>query len=141
MDRRNFIKSTCNVCMLGTAGLIIAELSSCGPGTFPIFKADVINKTVTVPLSLFEKSTLQIVRPKNMFYDIAVYKKEDDSYSALLLLCTHQENQLIVTANGYNCTLHGSHFDKNGEVTKGPASKPLQQFRTIISNSDLIIQI
>lgn len=141
MKRRKFIKSTCNICLLGAAGFFTAQLAGCGPGAFPVFKTDVNDKKITVPVSLFEKSPLQIVRPKNLFYDIAVQKKEDNSYSALLLLCTHQQNQLTLTGNGYNCSLHGSNFDKNGNVTKGPAERPLQSFSTTVSGNNLIIQI
>ena len=76
-----------------------------------------------------------------MFYDIAVQKKEDNSFSALLLLCTHQENQLTITNKGYSCALHGSNFDKDGHVLKGPAERPLEHLSTIVSGNNLIIQI
>lgn len=141
MERRNFIKSACNVCLLGTAGFLAGQLSGCSPSSFPVFKTNVSDKKITVPLTLFDKSTLQIIRPKNMFYDIAVQKKEDNSYTAVLLLCTHQQTQLTVTGNGYSCPLHGSNFDKNGNVLKGPAEKSLQHFNTSVSNNNLIIQI
>ncbi len=141
MERRNFIKSSCNICLLGAAGFIAAQLSGCSPASFPVFKTDVNDKKITIPLSLFDKSSLQIVRPKNMFYDIAVQKREGNNYSALLLLCTHQQTQLTVTGNGYSCSLHGSNFDKNGNVLKGPAETPLQHFNTSVSSSNLIIQI
>ena len=141
MERRNFIKSTCNICLLGTAGFLTAQLPGCSPASFPVFKTDVNDKKITVPLSLFDKSSLQIVRPRNMFYDIAVQKKEDNSYSALLLLCTHQQTQLTVTGNGYICSLHGSNFDKNGNVLKGPAETSLHHFNTSVFNNNLIIEI
>ncbi len=141
MERRNFIKSTCNICLLGAGGLLTAQLPGCSPVSFPVFKTDVNDKKITIPLSLFDQSPLQIVRPKNMFYDIAVQKKEDNSYSALLLLCTHQQTQLTVTGNGYSCPLHGSNFAKNGNVVKGPAETSLHHFNTFVSNSNLIIQI
>ncbi len=141
MERRNFIKSTCNICLLGTAGFLATQLAACSPASFTIYKANVINKQIVIPLSLFTRSSLQIVRPKNMFYDIAVQKMGDNSYSALLLLCTHQQTQLTVTGNGYNCPLHGSNFDKTGNVLKGPAEQPLQQFDTSVYNDNLIIQI
>ncbi len=140
MERRNFIKSTCTICLLGTAGFLAAQLHGCSPASFPIFKTGVTDKKVTVPLSLFEKSSLQIVRPDQMFYDIAVQKREDNTYSAILLLCTHQQNQLTVTGSGYSCALHGSTFDKNGNVLKGPAEVALQRFNTTVVNDNLIIQ-
>jgi Rieske Fe-S protein len=140
MERRCFIKSTCNICLFGAAGFFAVQLPGCSP-SYPIYKADVTDKKITIPLNLFDKSSIQIVRPKNMLYDIAVQKKEDNNYTALLLLCTHQQNQLTITGHGYTCSLHGSQYDKNGDVRKGPAERPLQQFRTSIFNGSLIIQI
>ncbi|MDQ6761582.1 MAG: Rieske (2Fe-2S) protein [Bacteroidota bacterium] len=141
MERRNFIKSTCNICLLGATGIFAIQLPGCSPASFPVFKADVNDKKIAVPLSLFDKSSLQIVRPKHMLYDIAVQKNEDNTYITLLLLCTHLQNQLTITGSGYTCPLHGSQFDKNGNVRKGPAERPLQRFDTNISDDNLIIQI
>ncbi|MEP6583292.1 MAG: Rieske (2Fe-2S) protein [Ginsengibacter sp.] len=141
MQRRVFIKSACNTCLLGAAGFLAAQIPGCSPASFPIFKTDVKDRKIEVPLSLFEKSPMQIVRPKNMFYDIAVQKKNDKTYSALLLLCTHQQTQLTVTGKGYSCPLHGSNFDENGNVLKGPAESPLEHLNISVVNDNLIIQI
>ncbi len=141
MERRNFVKSTCNICLLGAAGIFTARLTSCSPPAFPVFRTGLTDNTIVVPANLFDKSPVQIVRAKNMFYDIAVKKNEDNSYSAMQLLCTHQQTQLNVTGNGYTCPLHGSQFDKNGNVKKGPAEKSLHQFKTFISDNNIIIEI
>lgn len=94
-----------------------------------------------MPLNLFDKKDLQIVRPAGWYYDVAVQKNPDNSYTALLLQCTHQENQLTVTGSGYHCNLHGSNFDKQGAVKKGPAELPLQRFETSVDNNSLNIHI
>lgn len=141
MERREFIKSTCNACMLGAAGFFTMQLSSCSPASFSVYKATVNDKKIAVPLDRFVKSPLQIVRPAGLYYDIAVQKKNAGEYEALALLCTHQHNQLTATGNGYTCSLHGSTFDKGGNVTKGPAERPLQQFETTVSGGELIIKI
>ncbi len=128
------------MCLLGAAGMATVQLAGCSPA-LPVFKSEVKNKQTFVPLDIFEKSSLQIVRPRDMFYDIAVERKADNTYTALLLLCTHQDNQLTVTSNGYSCALHGSNFDKNGQVLKGPAAEPLKHFTTTVSGSNLVIHI
>ena len=74
-------------------------------------------------------------------YDIAVEKNEDNNFRALLMQCTHQENQLTQQGNGFHCSLHGSQFDKEGRVVKGPAERPLKQFPVSIENDQLIIHI
>ncbi len=140
MERRNFIKITCKICLLGAAGASIAELSACGTA-YPVFKTTVLDKKITVPLSIFATNSLQIVRPQGWYYDIAV-QKTDSSYTALLLQCTHQENQLEVNGkNGYSCSLHGSVFNKNGKVMKGPAEKALKSYKTLVEEDKLIIML
>lgn len=140
MQRRQFLKSSCNLCLLGAAGYLLSDLVGCSPA-YKVLKAPVVNNTVTVPANLFAQSALQIVRPQGSYYDIAVEKKQDGSYNALLLQCTHQENQLNTTGNGYTCSLHGSTFDKEGKVTKGPAERPLERYRTEAIQDNIVIHL
>ena len=139
MERREFIKSSCNICMLAAAGYFLPQLAGCSP-KYSVFKTDIVDKKIVMPLTMFPTSSLQFVRPKGWYFDIAVEKKEDNTYIALLLQCTHQENQLTPAGNnGYYCSLHGSRFDKDGRVRKGPAQKPLQRYYTSVENNNLII--
>ena len=143
MQRRNFIKGACKICLLGAAGAAIAaDLSSCSPGVAKnTFKPVVKDNEVEVPLSLFDNQAFKLISPANYNYEIAVEKKQDNTYHALLLRCTHQENQLTPTGNGFTCSLHGSKFDMEGHVLKGPAESPLQQLNTRIVKNNLIIHI
>ncbi|HVX49392.1 MAG TPA: Rieske 2Fe-2S domain-containing protein, partial [Chitinophagaceae bacterium] len=112
MQRREFLKASCNICVLGAAGFARPRLTGCSPAaSLAVYKTTIVNKQLQVPLNLFDKSPLQIIRPAGWYYDVAVEKKEDNTYRALLMQCTHQENQLTVTGNGFNCSLHGSQFD------------------------------
>ena len=140
MQRREFISSSCKICLLGAAGYSLFQMESCSPA-LPVYKTSITNGNLNVPLNLFDKSALQIVRPHGWFYDVAVQKNTDNSYTALLLQCTHQENQLTPTGNGYHCSLHGSDFDKQGNVRKGPAEHPLHHFETSVNNDQLAIHI
>jgi len=72
---------------------------------------------------------------------IAVHKKANDVYDSMLMQCTHQQNQLIPTGNGYVCNLHGSQFDKEGKVMKGPAENALKKYPTSIDRDKLIIHL
>jgi Rieske Fe-S protein len=141
MERRHFIKSSCNACLLAATGYFLSELSACSPSTYHVFKAEIINEEIQVPVASFTQYNMQVVRPKGWFYDIAVQKKEDNTYQAILMQCTHQKNQLTQTGNGYLCSLHGSQFDKNGKVTKGPAENALKQYTTSINQDNLIIHL
>ena len=140
MNRKEFIKSSCNVCLLGTAAILLPALTGCSP-TYQVFKTTVNNNQVAIPLSSFDKVNFQLVRPNGWLYDIAVQKKKDNTYSALLLRCTHKDNQLDPTGNGFHCSMHGSQFDAEGKVRKGPAERTLKQFTTSVVENNLIIHL
>lgn len=141
MERRKFIKSSCNFCLLAATGYFLSELSACSPASYKVIKTEIVNNSIEIPLASFSESNFQFVRPKGWYYDIAVQKKEQDVYDALLMQCTHQNNQLFPTGNGYVCNLHGSQFDKTGKVTKGPAEIPLKHYSTSVEQDKLIIHL
>lgn len=140
MERKEFIKTTCNFCLLGAASLMIPSLVGCS-STQNVFKTVVNNKQIEVPLQLFDKESLQMIRPKGFEYDIAVQKNKEGEFIALLMQCTHADNEVQLSQNGFACSLHGSKFDANGKVLKGPASLNLKQYKTTISNNNLIILV
>jgi Rieske Fe-S protein len=141
MERRKFLKSSCNICLLAATGYFLSELTACSPAAYHVIKTEIINDEIQIPVASFTQSNMQFVRPKGWYYDIAVQKKEDNTYEALLMQCTHQENQLTPASNGYTCSLHGSQFNKDGKVTKGPAENPLKHYATSINQENLIIHI
>ncbi len=125
--------------MLAGAGMAVGSLTSCA--TMPVYQTAVINKKIVVPQSLFDKGNLQIIQPKNMYYNVALKKEPGGTYTALLLRCTHADNQLITTGNGFKCTLHGSAYNQEGQVINGPAERPLHQYPTEINNGQITITI
>jgi Rieske Fe-S protein len=139
MERRDFLKTTCSFCVLAGAALATGMLDSCS--SLPIYKTAMSDNKIAVPVSLFAQTNLQIIRPKQFEYDIALLKSNDGAYTAILLRCTHADNQLGLTGTGFVCTLHGSRFDKQGAVTKGPAQRPLKKYPAEIVSDNIIIHI
>ncbi len=78
---------------------------------------------------------------KELEDDIALRKEQDGTYTALLMRCTHADNPLVSTGNGFICNLHGSTFDKEGSVTKGPAALPLRKYSVEIVSDNILIHI
>ena len=52
-----------------------------------------------------------------------------NGFNALSLVCTHLGCTVEEKAEGFACPCHGSRFDPQGEVTRGPANKPLGKLR------------
>jgi Rieske Fe-S protein len=142
MQRRDFLKGTCRICLLGSAGAAVIQLASCSPSFGQnIIKSEIADNKITIPIALFNTNTFQLISPKKYPYEIALQKEADGTYKALLLKCTHYENQLQPTGNSYSCSLHGSRFNKEGAVLKGPASEPLIQLTTTLTTTDILIHL
>ena len=137
MKRRDFLKSTCSFCVLASSAFVVGSLSSCRK--LPIYKTAINENKIAIPVSLFAQTDFKIVRPLKFLYDIALRKEKDGAYTAQLLCCTHAENQLVSTGDGYVCNLHGSKFDKEGKVTKGPAEHSLKKYATEVNDDYIII--
>jgi Rieske Fe-S protein len=140
MDRREFVKHSCSLCLAAGAGMLVGSLSGCA--TLPVYKAAVANNTVTVPETIFGTTNFQLIQPKNQYYNIGLKKEANGTYTALLLKCTHADNQLTpVGNNGYKCDLHGSTFNNEGQVTAGPAERPLKKYTTEVVSNQIIIHL
>ena len=135
MERRAFLKSSCSLCV----GIALGSLQSCAP--LPVFETSASGNEIGVPIALFANKELVIVRADNLPYDIAVRKKIDGSYLALLLRCTHSDNPLSFTGRGFRCSLHGSTFDEAGAATRGPAQASLKRLKTKLISDNIAIQL
>jgi nitrite reductase/ring-hydroxylating ferredoxin subunit len=140
MERREFIKASCAFCISAAAESMLASaLSSCA--SLPVFETISRQDVVIVPISIFKTSDIHIIRVSNYFYDIALKKNDNGTYTALLLECTHTSNPLTFTGEKFTCSLHGSAFDQNGKVTHGPAAKPLQRLPNGVSTKEIKITL
>jgi len=55
-------------------------------------------------------------------------------FSALSLVCTHLGCTVESQVDGFACPCHGSRFDLKGNVSRGPAGKPLNSLKTAITS-------
>ena len=58
----------------------------------------------------------------------------ESGFSALSLICTHLGCTVENDAEGFACPCHGSQFDKDGNVTHGPAEKHLNTLRVEVTD-------
>jgi cytochrome b6-f complex iron-sulfur subunit len=59
----------------------------------------------------------------------AVLVRSDNTFSALSLVCTHLGCTMESRPEGFTCPCHGSRFDLQGKLLRGPAAKPLAALR------------
>jgi Rieske Fe-S protein len=76
---------------------------------------------------VFEKERVAVVR-------------ERDGIAAISVVCTHLGCTIRATDSGFDCPCHGSQFDNDGNVTGGPAPRPLDWYQVALSpNGELEI--
>jgi Rieske Fe-S protein len=143
MDRKDFLK-VCGGACLGVIGLS-AILQSCK--TSEIIQGTLINQKVQIDKTEFLKENKKsfrrniIVKPSDWNFPLVVYRKNDKEYTALLLKCTHQGNELNVSGDLLTCSAHGSEFSNTGEVIQGPAETKLKEYKVITDEKYIYIEI
>jgi cytochrome b6-f complex iron-sulfur subunit len=129
MKRRDFL----NKVAIGTAS---------GVGVISI--AAVI--TEIIPPATESFSLLKIGRiddfPINEFSFIPekkIYFYRSRSHLRILsAVCTHLGCTINKSENGFDCPCHGSHFDKTGRATSGPASRSLDRLKVSVDRQGLV---
>lgn len=142
MKRRTFVKASCISCT--SISFLSTLLESCTSVKY--VPGELSDNGIFIDTNDFltKENSIRsyvIVRNKVLKYPICVYRTENNSYTALLLRCSHQGAELQVSDNQLTCPAHGSEFDTHGHVTKGPAAQILREFPVQIDNEKLFIDL
>ncbi len=60
-------------------------------------------------------------------------------FSALSLVCTHLGCTVEQNADGFACPCHGSRYNADGLVQRGPAAKPLRHLRIEVKADNTLV--
>ena len=82
-----------------------------------------------------------IVRNDKLEFPIYLYRFSDKEYSALLMKCSHQGNELQASGDHLHCSAHGSEFNNKGRVAQGPAENNLRSFKVTADNEKIFIDL
>ncbi|MEI6208945.1 MAG: Rieske (2Fe-2S) protein [Desulfuromonadales bacterium] len=63
--------------------------------------------------------------------------RDDKGFYALSLICTHLGCTVIVSEDALSCPCHGSVFDRQGKILKGPADRSLVRLELVEQNGTL----
>ena len=125
--------------MVCLGGSFLLLLDACQP--LPVYKTVSENKKLRIPLEQFGENNFIIVQPSDLNYDIAVLKNSDTEFQSFVMVCTHADNPVRFNGQDFKCSLHGSIFNRNGAVSKGPAEKGLIALITSKENNSIIITL
>lgn len=135
--RRDFLKqaATFSACVYTMGAMSV--LSSCATSK-KIAITETAN-TVSFDIKSFGDQNFITVQTQKFEEPIFVSKQADGSYVASRMLCTHKGCTLKAAPDKLVCPCHGSQFTTTGAVTKGPATKPLQNIRVTADSQSIIL--
>ena len=126
--RRSFVRS----CGAGCAALMGILLSGCASAV--ALRVVPVGDRVRIRLAdhqaLSRRGGALRIMPDGAAAPLFVLAQNDGSYLALSSVCTHNGCIVNHVAGRFACPCHGSSYDGTGQVTGGPAERPLQRLRT-----------
>ncbi len=152
ITRKDFFKKTIKSAVLITIPSYLTPLlESCNNGMeadnstpLPSIQGNLSNGKVTITIGssspLAKTGTAALVNFSSGF--VLVDHPSENVYNGLTSVCTHQSctvSNIDAGSSQFVCPCHGSRFDFNGKVTKGPASSPLTILHTEKTGDQLII--
>lgn len=72
---------------------------------------------------------------------IVLFRRGTSIYEAYSLICTHDNEKLIMEDNRFVCPVDGSSFDNQGRVIIGPAYRDLKQYSVDKTSTTIEIEI
>ena len=85
-----------------------------------------------------EGGSLKVV-PKGAPDPIYVLALGNRRFAALSPICTHLGCTVEIEQSRLVCPCHGSNYDREGRVLRGPAEQPLTSYRTELTSDDVLI--
>ena len=124
MGRREFLKSSAAACF----AMGIFSLEGCL--NYKSVSSEEESGKLKIKKSDLGAEKFVIVNSMKANAPIYLSKQEDNSYIALLMLCTHKSCEVKPQGNFLVCPCHGSEFSNSGKVLKEPAEHDLKKFET-----------
>ena len=139
LNRREFI-ALAGGCA-GAAAL--GTLQGCS--TIPRYNGTIVGDHIKVALSEFrllaQDGGVLLVDADFLGDQIALIEVAPNDFRALSAICTHQGCAVKPSPAQIRCPCHGSTYDIDGNVIRGPAVEPLQRYDVELSNEVITIKL
>jgi Rieske Fe-S protein len=125
-----------------TAGVLAPLATGCGG--VPVLTRGVRGGRFTVALEEFRAAASEgdaIAVDVGDGWPVLLMRGDDDRFFAVSSRCTHQSCRVRPAAGGLVCPCHGSAFDREGRVVRGPAQRPLPAYRVTVAGPDLHVEM
>jgi Rieske Fe-S protein len=135
-DRRGFVR-------VGAAALAVMVV----PGCASLVTRQVLLENGRIRLSLRQHPELREPRgslrlmPDGWSDPLYLLVLDGGGYAALSSICTHRGCTVDLGGPGLACPCHGSQYDREGQVTRGPASRALTRYPVRAAGDELTIEV
>ena len=136
LDRREFV-ATC-ACVI--AGGLLSACASLAARPVPITDGRIRLALAEHPELTRPDGALKIL-PQGATHPLYVLRLEDGQFAVISPICTHQGCTVDIQGPRLVCPCHGSTYDREGRVLRGPAERSLARFTTTVSEGVLLIDV
>jgi Rieske Fe-S protein len=136
LDRREFV-SAC-ACLL--AGGLVSACASLAARPVPVTDGRVRLALAEHPELVRPGGALKIL-PHGATNPLYVLRLESGEFAALSPICTHQGCTVDIQGPRLVCPCHGSTYDRDGTVLRGPAQRALTRYGVTVSDGLLVIDV
>jgi thiosulfate dehydrogenase [quinone] large subunit len=135
IGRREFV-ATCSGC----AALLLTGCASLVTHAVPVSAGRARVSLAAFPELASPGGTIRIL-PDGMTDPIYVLARENGEFGARSPICTHRGCTVDVSGDRLVCPCHGSTYDRDGRVLKGPAQRALARYPVMRSGDQLVIEV
>jgi cytochrome b6-f complex iron-sulfur subunit len=135
-DRREFVRN-------GAAALAVVMLPACAS----LVSRQVPLENGRIRLSLRQHPELSEPRaslrlmPDGWDDPLFLFALEGGGYAAISSICTHRGCTVDLGGPGLACPCHGSQYDREGQVIRGPANRALTRYPVTVADDELLIEV
>jgi thiosulfate dehydrogenase [quinone] large subunit len=133
--RREFV-AKCSAC----AAILLTGCASLVTHPVPLRAGRARVSLAAFPELARAGGTIRIL-PDGMTDPIYVLARDGGEFGALSPICTHRGCTVDVSRDRLVCPCHGSTYDRDGKVLKGPAQRALTRYPVTRSGDELIIEV
>jgi Rieske Fe-S protein len=136
VDRRQFV-TTC-ACLL--AGGLVSACASLVARPVPITDGRIRLALADHPELTRPQGAVKVL-PDGATNPLYVLRLDDGQFAVISPICTHQGCTVDIQGPRLVCPCHGSTYDRQGRVLRGPAQRSLARFTTTVSDGVLVIDV
>lgn len=140
-DRKTFLKQAGALAALGCCTGISVFFEGCKTTSKVPHRIENNELILSKPALDATQGNMAVIRDDQFAAPLCVAKKQDGSYGAVVMICTHKACELDSGGGILICPCHGSEFKPTGEVTKGPATDNLGSLVVSVRGEEIVIHL